>query len=152
MLADLRQRAAGAKNATKSEISREAQRAGDVLFAACSWALAHEFYMLAYASALWDKDEIGRRLLQCRRRSRHIIADDREVYSGVRVHRLDETPNVDALDLPYIWADLGRLHCTARYFKYASEAAVAVNDTALADWARRKAEEFAPNEQPLSQT
>jgi AAA ATPase domain len=147
ILADLKRRAAKAKNASKDEIAREAQRAADVLFAAFNWALARDFYELAYSSALWDKNEIGRRLAQCRRRSQEAIKDDSEVYSVAAGRRLDERPSVDALDLPYVWADLGRLHFCSRYFARADEAAEAVNDHALAAWAKIKAAELRANKE-----
>jgi hypothetical protein len=148
MLTDLKRRAAKAATTTKEEISREAKRAADVLSATFNWALAGDFYELAYSSALWDKNEIGRRLAQCRRRSREAIADDGEIYSASAGRSLDERPSVDALDLPYVWADLGRLCSRSEYFVRAAAAAAAVNDHALAAWAKRKAAELGVNNGP----
>ena len=45
-LADLKQRAAKGTTATKEDVSREAKRGGDILFAAFEWALARDFYEL----------------------------------------------------------------------------------------------------------
>jgi hypothetical protein len=59
MLVDLKHRAAKTANATKEEVSREAKRTADVLFAAFNWALARDFYELAYSGALWERTEIG---------------------------------------------------------------------------------------------
>lgn len=139
VLADLRRRAAQAKGLTREEISRAAHRAADVLFAAFKWTLARDFYELAYSDALWDKNEIGRRLIECSRRGRKTILDDAEVDVAFAAQRLEEKPRVSAIELPYIWADLGRLHHSSRYFEHASVTASAVNDTALANWAKRKA-------------
>jgi predicted GTPase len=149
ILADLKLRAAKATNATKEDIGREAQRTADVLFAAFNWALARDFYELAYSHALWEKDEIGRRLAQCRRHSQEAIRNDSEVYSASAGLCLDEKPSVDAVDLPYIWADLGRLHHRSRYFARAGEAAEAINDHALAAWTERKAAELRANKEAL---
>jgi hypothetical protein len=152
LLADLKRRGAKANNATKLEVSHEAKRAGDVLFAAYNWTMADKFYELANSSALWDKDEITRRLLQCRRHSLDAITDDRQIYSEARAARIYEKPNVDPLDLPYVWIDLARLNCSSSFFARASEAAAEVNDRALADWARRKAVQLAAHKESLAQT
>lgn len=150
VLADLKRRIVRANNITKEEISREAQRAADVLFAACNWTLARELYELAHSGALWEKTEIGRRLMQCRRHSQEAIKDDAEVYSVFAKRRPEEKPAVDALDLPYVWADLGRVHRCGTYFARASEAAAAIKDDALAGWAKRKAAELRTNDEALS--
>ncbi len=148
ILRDLKRRAARASDANKEEISREAQRVADVLFAAFNWSLASDFYELAYSNALWEKDEIGRRLAQCRRRSREAITDDGEIYSASAGRSLDERPSVDALDLPYVWADRGRLCSCSEYFARAAAAAAAVNDHALAAWAKRKTADLGVNNEP----
>lgn len=152
LLANMKQRVATANNAARLDVAHEAKRAGDVLFAACNWTMAGAFYELADSSALWDKDEIGQRLLQCRRHSQDVIADDAEPCSGERAACLDERPNVDALDLPFVWIDLGRRHRAGSYFARASVAAAAVNDRALADWARRKAAQLAANKEVPART
>jgi hypothetical protein len=142
ILADLKHRVAKGTVATEENISREAKWAADVLFAAFNWPLARKFYELAHASAGWERDEIDRRLAQCRRHDQDTIRDDNEVYAAFQPQNLDETPSVDPLDLPYVWADLGRRFRCSRYFMGASGAASAINDHALAAWAKRKAAEL----------
>lgn len=142
VLADLKRRAAQAKGLTREEISRMAHRTGDVLFAAFKWSLARDFYALAYSDALWDKTEIGRRLIECSRRSRKTIPDNGEVDVTSAAQRLEEEPSVSAISLPYIWADLGCLYRRSRYFERASEAARAINDHGFADWATHQALEL----------
>ena len=146
VLADLKRRSATRNNTTKEEISREARRAADVLFAAWKWKLARVFYELAYFGALWDKGEIGRRLMQCRRRSQEVIEDDHEIYGASAANYLDQEPSITQFDLPYVWADLGRLHRCGTYHARASEAAGVVNDQALMDWAKRQAAELRASE------
>ena len=141
VLADLKRRTAKANSTTKENISREARRAADILFSAYQWAKAQEFYELAYSSALWDKHEVGRLISECRRHSQASISNDREIYSVQPEKWLDEKPSVEPIDLPYIWASLGRLYGRSEYFGRASEAALAINDHALAEWAKRKATE-----------
>ena len=46
---------------------------------------------------------------------------------------------IDALDLPFVWADLGLRFHRSIYFARGGEAAEAVKDQALAAWAKRKA-------------
>jgi hypothetical protein len=92
---------------------------------------------LAYpVAASWQTENIARRLDQCRLRSRKAIEDDSEVYAVAAGRNLEERPNVDALDLPYIWAELARRHSCARYFALAAEAAEVINDQGLAAWAK----------------
>jgi hypothetical protein len=144
ILADLKLRAANGTDAGREDIFREAQRAGDIAFAAFNWALARDFYELAYSVApSWQMEEIGRRLGRCHRRTqKKTLPDDSDVYVASAGKNLDEVPTVDALDLPDVWAELGRRDSCARYFERASEAAQAINDDALAAWARRKAAEL----------
>jgi AAA ATPase domain len=148
MLADVKRRKAHATDATKEEISREAQRAADILFAAFNWTLARDFYELVYSSAPLEKNEIGRQLMQCRRHSQEAIRNDSEVYSASAGICLDEKPSVDTVDLPYAWADLGRVNPCGRYFAHAAEAAEAINDRALAAWAKRKAAQLRASKEP----
>lgn len=142
VLADLKQRAMKGNDLTKEEISRAAHRAGDVLYAACEWSLAREFYELALSDALWEKDEISRQLVQCRRRSRSAITDDSTANAEPWTQRLEQKPSVSATDLPYVWAELGRRYGSSKYFEQAGEAAAAINDFAFADWAKKKASEL----------
>ena len=139
ILADLKRRAAGATTATKEDVSREAKRAADILFTEFNWALAADFYEFARSHASYDQNEIDRRLVECRRHSREAIQDDSEVYSACPLRSLVDRPSVDALDLPYVWAELGRRFYRSTYFARAGEAAEAVKDQALAAWAKRKA-------------
>jgi hypothetical protein len=146
ILADLKRRVARASNTNNEEILHEAQRAADVLFAAFDWMRARIFYELVYSVApSWQKKEIRARLGQCRDRSQKAIKDDSNVYavSGGRI--LDERPSVDALDLPYVWAELGRVRTCSKYYERAAQAATAANDHALAFWAQRKATEICAN-------
>lgn len=147
ILADLKRRATKATGTVKENIAREAQRVAEVLFAAFNWGLAGDFYELAYSDTLWDKGEIGQRLAQCRLRSQDAVSDDGEVYAFLAERSLDERPSVSTLDLPYVWAHLGRRYRSSRYFARAGEAAVVIHDYALAAWAQRKAVELRMNEE-----
>lgn len=141
VMADLKRRAAGANSITREELSKTAERAGDVLFSAYRWTQARDFYELASAGACWRRSEIMRRLEVCIRHGRDAILDDEEIY-GTPEHEITSNPKIDAIDLPYVWAKLGRLQRRGLYFLRAAEAAEAINDTALATWAKRKAAEF----------
>jgi hypothetical protein len=141
ILVDLKRRAVRT-SADKENVSREAERAGDVLFGVFDWPLAREFYELAYSAQSWHSGDISRRLDQCRCRSRKTIADDSEVYAEAAERNMEERPSVDALDLPYVWAQLAHLYPCERYFRRAAEAAEAINDHGLAVWAKRKATEL----------
>jgi hypothetical protein len=141
ILTALKRRAVEGTGADQENVAREAQRAGDVIFDARNWRLAHDFYQLALSGPLCESSEIAQRLSQCRRHSQAAVTDDGEVYSAQPPQNLEQKPNVDALDLPYAWADLGRRFRSSTYFLRASEAAEAINDTALAAWAQRKAKD-----------
>ena len=141
ILAYFTARTVGAKQATRQNISDEAKRIADVLFAAFRWSLAAKFYELARSGAFWDKSEIERLLAQCRLHGKTTIHDDDSVYSMWRGRSLEEKPDIDALNLPYAWAELARVCHSRGYFLRASEAAAAINDTALCAWARHKADE-----------
>jgi hypothetical protein len=84
-------------------------------------------------------------LVQCRLHSREAIKDDSEIHSACCGRNLVEEPRVDALDLPYIWADLGQRFHRGAYFVRADNAAEAINDHALAAWSKRKAMELGTN-------
>jgi hypothetical protein len=60
-------------------------------------------------------------------------------------------PNVDTLDLPYVWADLGRQFRCSSYFVRATKAAEAINDHALTVWAKCKAAELRANKEVISE-
>jgi hypothetical protein len=142
ILEDLKRRAAKASETEKENILGHAQRAGEVLFAHHNWAAARDFYELACSLApLQRAKDMDLRLAQCRRRSQSSITDEREVYDDFTRMDLAKCPQIDALDLPYIWAELGRSYSCSEYFARAADAAEAVNDSALAAWARRKAAE-----------
>jgi hypothetical protein len=69
ILADLTSRASAANGADRENIFREARRGGDISYAAFSWPLAARFYELAIELCSgWEKDELRRRLVECRRR------------------------------------------------------------------------------------
>jgi hypothetical protein len=137
ILTDLSRRATKA-SVSKENIAREAKRAGDALSGEFNWSLAQEFYALA-CSASSHRENIGGQLDQCRRHCRAIIENDQEIYAEAAKHDIERTPSVDALDLPYVWAELGRRQTSKIYFKRAAEAAEAVNDQGFAIWANRKA-------------
>jgi hypothetical protein len=138
ILVDLKRRAVRTSG-DKENVSREAQRVGDVLFGVFNWSLAREFYELAYPVApSWQTENIARRLDQSRLHSRKAIENDSEVYAVAAERNLEEKPNVDALSLPYIWTELARRHSCVRYFALAAEAAEVINDQGLAEWAKHK--------------
>ncbi len=151
ILADLKQRVGKATAVTKENISREAKRAADVLFAVCNWTLAAEFYELARLGSLWERDEIGRRLAECRRHAQALIADGSVTHLACRSQNLDLRPSVDMRDLPYVWAELGRRFRCGAYFARASKAAEVINDPALAAWAKSEAEQSRANKETLAE-
>ncbi len=139
---DLKRRAMGASAASKENILREAHRAADVLFEAYDWRAALRFY--EFAGALDPSrrtNQFDLRLAECRRRSQKVLEDDGAIESA-SAPPLDTQPQVTALSLPNVWAQLGRAHHRARYFVLAAQAAEAVNDNAMAGWAMRKAMEI----------
>jgi hypothetical protein len=70
------------------------------------------------------------------------LSDDDEIYAASAPIHLDTQPQVASLDLPNIWAELGRAHACRGYFVLAAQAAEAINDGAMASWAMRKAMEI----------
>jgi hypothetical protein len=142
ILTDLKQRAVKAIGADKENVAREAQQAGDVLFDARDWCLANDFYQLALSGTLGERSEIAQRLSESRLHSQAAVMEDGEVYSAHPQQNLEQKPSVDALDLPYVWAALGRRFHSSNYFLRAGEAAEAIHDAALAAWAQRKAKEI----------
>ena len=92
VLAELKQRASKGTAATKEDVAREARRGGDILFAAFKWALARDFYELAYSGALWDRSEICKLLAHCRLHGQECIKNDSEVYSTLQERNLVEQP------------------------------------------------------------
>lgn len=68
--------------------------------------------------------------------------DDDKIYNGAPPQDLSDNPKICALDLPHVWAQLGRLHSRTAYLMRAAEAADAINDPAFANWAKGKAEEL----------
>jgi hypothetical protein len=139
ILQDLRRQAVGTSGATKENILREAQRAGDILFADCRWSDARAFYELAQSiGPSFDVDEIDRRLAECRRRSKCTI-NESEILRDIGRQNIDTEPSVDSMVLPYVWARLALRYRRHTYFIRAAEAAEAINDSAFAAWARQKA-------------
>jgi hypothetical protein len=146
LLMDLKRRASTTSEAEQQDVLREAQHAGDVLSADFNWRLARDFYELAFSvAASRQRREIEDRLAECRRHSQRAILDDRNVYAACAERNLDEQPSANLLDLPYLWAELGRVRDCKEYFARAAEAAEAINDRALAAWARHKVAEFIPS-------
>lgn len=143
ILADLKRRATRDSDTTNADVSSDAQRAGDVLVEAYNWRAARAFYELASSGAsTWLDPNIARQIAQCRDHMQKSITDDGEIYAVSEGREIDRRPNVGALDLPYVWAELGRVHSCGKYFTRAAEAAEAINDPALATWAKRKATEL----------
>jgi hypothetical protein len=137
ILKDLKGRLAKASSADKQNIVGEAQRSGDVLFAAWNWSAAANFYELALSVApAYETREIAAQLEQCHRRSREVITDARQIYGPCGRASVDEEPSVNSLDLPYIWSELGYRYSDTAYFLRAAEAAETVHDNAMARWAR----------------
>jgi hypothetical protein len=140
---DLKRRAVKASVASKENILREAQRAGDVLYEAYNWRRALDFYEFASAfDASRRTNQSDQRLAECRRRNQKTLSDDDEIYAASAPIHLDTQPQVASLDLPNIWAELGRAHACRGYFVLAAQAAEAINDGAMASWAMRKAMEI----------
>jgi hypothetical protein len=137
ILRDLKRRATKSSH-SKKDIAREAERAGAILAGNYNWSLAQKFYECACFSQSSPREDIEQRLDQCRRHSRAIIENDQEIYAEAAKHDIDRSPSVNALNLPYIWAELGRRECSKRYFERAAEAAEAINDQGFAIWAKRK--------------
>lgn len=137
ILRDLKRRLAKATSADKYDISREAQRAGDIMFATYDWSVAASFYELAHSVApVREAESIATQLERCRRHSRAVVTDAKGIYGLFRKESVVEAPSVSTLDLPYIWAELGCRHSVSGYFRRAAEAAEAIHDNALAGWAR----------------
>jgi AAA ATPase domain len=142
ILADLKRRA-DRSDAAQANVFQEAMRAGDVLLAVFNWSLAQEFYELAASIAPpWQAQDVSYLMIQCRDHARASITNDAEIYAMPARHALATSPNVHALVLPYVWIELGRIHRCSKYFERAAEAAVNINDHALAAWAERKAQEL----------
>lgn len=145
MFLDLSRRVTNATTTTKANIAQEARRIADVLRESYDWSLAADFYQLAHSVAFRERDDVASQLAQCRHHSQATITDN-QVYSVCSEQNLDTKPNVDTLDLPCVWTELGRRFCQSIYFIHAGEAAEAINDPAFAAWAKRKAEELHANE------
>ena len=138
ILADLRNRAIGADTAERANILYEAWRAGDAMARHYNWPFATEFYALALTLAnSWQRDEIAARLADCQHRC---AAGPREISAEAAELRLDEEPAVNALRLPEVWLRLGHRFGSAAYFIRTAEAAEAINDHALAAWAKKLAQ------------
>lgn len=140
ILADLKRRLAKAAPTAKINILQEAQRAADVLFGDHNWAAAEQFYnLLSPAASSSGSDEIEQRRTTCRLHNREVIVDDSDIYNLSADTNLETTPSVNALNLPYVWAAIGRRRSCSEYFILCAKAAEDIGDRAMADWARRKA-------------
>jgi len=137
ILADLAARVRHASGAERMEIHREAERSANVLVQHFRWSLAHDFLGLARDTAEpWQRYEAADRLRRCQSRLPGATIDEAAVLAAKDP---DESPAVDALQLPLAWARLGLLYGSAPCFRSAAEAAEAIEDQALAVWARKKA-------------
>lgn len=144
ILVDLEARASSTGEAARATVAREAKRGGDCAYDAFNWPLAVCFYELALElSPAWQKEEVHHRLAECRRRSQPVPSDEPElVEDGETERNLEKHPIVDSLRLPEVWLRLARLHSSGEYFLRAATAAEAINDRALAAWARQEAEKL----------
>jgi hypothetical protein len=137
ILADLTARVGQASSSERMEIHREAERAGNVLMQHFHWSLARDFLALARDTAEpWQRPETAERLRRCENRLSGAVIDEATILAAKDP---DESPAVDALQLPAVWARLGLLYGSAPCFRRAAEAAEAIEDRALAAWARKKA-------------
>ncbi len=137
ILADLTARARQPSSAERAEIYREAERAANVLMQHFRWSVARDFLALARdAAEPWQRPEATDRLRRCESRLSGAAINEAAILAG---KDLDETPAVGALQLPAAWARLGLLYGSASCFRRAAEAAEAIEDQALAAWAREKA-------------
>ena len=147
MLADLGKRASVASDAERENIARDAERGGDYAYAAFNWPLATSFYKLALElSPSRRTDELGSRLAECVRRSRPVLDDAAKMVEveAAKNEDIETRPMVDMRRLPAVWLHLAYRHASREYFLRAAEAAEAINDRALAKWARREAGQAAP--------
>jgi len=136
LLADLRSLAVNADTAESMNILYEAWRAGDTMAGHFDWRLAADFYDLALALAnSSQRDALAGRLAESRRRC---AARPRDFSIDPGELRLEQEPAVDAVRLPEVWLRLGDRFRSSAYFMRASEAAEAINDHALAEWARER--------------
>ena len=136
ILADLTARFGQASSSERMEVHREAERAGNVLMQHFRWFLARDFLALARDTAEpWQGPETAERLRRCESRLPGAVIDEASILAAKDP---DESPAVDALQLPAVWARLGLLYSSAPCFRRAAEAAEAIEDRALAAWARKK--------------
>ena len=145
VLAELKRRAANGTTATKEDVAREAKRAADILAAAFDWARAQEFYELAYP-ARYGK---GTKSANC---SRSVVFT---VGKASRTRAKSIPPSHSGTSLrsralmcstcPISGSISVGASTMGTYFVRADNAAEAINDHALAAWAKRKAMELGTN-------
>ena len=137
ILADLRARVPSASAAERAEIHGQAERAAEVLMQRFHWEEARDFLALARDVAEpWQRPSTANRLRSCEQRLPGAPIDEAAILAA---NDPDARPAVDALQLPGVWARLGLQSGSASCFRRAAAAAEAINDQALALWAREKA-------------
>ena len=142
-----RKASVGCQRRRRENIARDAERGGDYAYAAFNWPLATSFYKLALElSPSRRTDELGSRLAECVRRSRPVLDDAAKMVEveAAKNEDIETRPMVDMRRLPAVWLHLAYRHASREYFLRAAEAAEAINDRALAKWARREAGQAAP--------
>jgi hypothetical protein len=142
ILADLRDRASVGGDAERENVARDAQRGGDYAYHAFNWRLAVSFYELALElSPSRRMEELACRLAECIGRSRPVLDDEAKIIEveAAKNEDIETRPMVDMRRLPEVWLNLAYRHAFKEYFLRAAEAAEAINDHALADWARSEA-------------
>lgn len=140
ILTDLQQRAGSADKTDKLNIYQRALRAGDVLAARYNWSTAAGFYELALRCGdPGQQRDLAARLAACRRRGGDASIPTQQTHGTLD---LETHPAVDALRLPEVWIALGETRRCAAYFRRAVEAAQAINDLGLAEWARDRAARY----------
>lgn len=123
--------------AEQSNIVHQALSAGAALVRRYEWRRASEFYSLAAGLADHQQAvDINRRIDDCQR---HLVGPIVVLPTAAAGFDLDVHPAVDALMLPEVWSILGHCYQSSGYFRRAAAAAEAINDTALAAWARQQA-------------
>jgi hypothetical protein len=137
ILTDLRERRQHASDPERAEIHRQAERAGEVLMQHFRWIMARDFLALACEVAEpWQHAEAMRQLQRCERRLPGAPIDEATILG---TNDPEENPAVGVLQLPEAWARLGLRYGSASCFRRAADTADAVDDQALAAWAREKA-------------
>jgi hypothetical protein len=146
ILDDLTTRAQASDGTERENIARQALRCADVAYEAFKWSLAVAFYelVLRLSPARYDERQLRQRLSECRRRALPAMAGE-TCLSELLGGDVDPEshPMVDMRRLPEVWGQLGCRYRCKEYFMRAATAAEAIDDRALAAWARNQAEDLA---------